>query len=295
MVSRNWVLTDSAVTEPSKFGLLNSKTLVTVEGGDEHWTGGIAFEALTCNVDSRVVSICNTTEAVSSTEANSGSNYYLPFYIQTEYTCSTFGFEKADYFGKAVRAMELCQGKAAEHEFWTGDLAQLDTSTSNDNPPIGNENKYLASSDAVDKTPTPGTAIKPRHALALLEQALADCGCGTRGFIHATRGVASVLADDLEEEDDTLVTKLGNYVIAGTGYDGSGPNGAIPTGTKAWMYATGPITAVLGKIATTPDERSEALNTRNNEVVVTAERPAAVTWDGCCHFGVLVDLSLDYS
>lgn len=275
--------------EPSKFGLLNSKTLITAKS--ERWDSGIAVEPFVCNVNSRIIDICNSSLSVSSTEAGSDLVRYLPYAIQTEYTCSTFGFKSNDYALKAELAMEVCQNKAAEHEFWTGDLAQQDVSLDSEGLP--NPNRYLASTDAVNVTPS-GSPVKPAYGLALLEQALANCGCGARGFIHTTRGVASVLSS-LQVEDDTLTTKLGTYVIAGTGYDGSGPNGTVPGGTQTWMYATGPVSAHLGEITTTPTTLSEATNSSINEVTYTAERIAAVTWDGCCHFAVLVDLSLDYS
>lgn len=284
----NYSPVEGAVPEPSKFGLLNPKTLVS---DDERWGSGIAIDSLACNVETRIVEICDPSNVVTITEPGENSNLYRPYVIQSEYKCSTFGFNANNYFEKATLGLELCQNKAAEHEFWTGEMAQLDNTLDAEGLP--NSNQYLASPDAEDVTPTPGTAVKPAYGQALLEQALADCGCGARGYIHATRAVASTLP--VKEEDGLLQTKLGTYVIAGTGYDGSGPDGTQPGGTETWMYATGPVTARLGAIAVTPETLSEATDVRNNEVSVMASREAAVTWDGCCHFAVLVDLSLDYS
>lgn len=279
---------DGVLPEPSLFGLLNSKTLVPASVS--RWESGIAVESFSCNVESRITDICNTTNSVSSTEPGDAETKFLPYEIQAEYKCSTFGFKNNVYAEKARLALEICQNKAAEHEFWTGALAKMDDTLDSEGLP--NPNKYLASPDAT--VVGPGGAVKPAYGLALLEQALADCGCGARGFIHATRGVASTLSA-LTVVDDMLSTKLGTYVIAGTGYDGSGPNGTEPAGSQTWMYATGPISAHLGDIAITPDNLSEATNTSNNEVSFVAGREAAVTWDGCCHYAVLVDLSLDYS
>ncbi len=274
--------------KPSKFGLLNSKTIVQ---DGERWNGGIAIESLHCNVSSKVIDICNTSNSVSGTEPGDSNVLFRPYAIEASYECSTFGFKNQDYFEKARLGLELCQSKAVEAEFWNGTLAKLDDTEDAEGLP--NPNKYLAHPDAQDVTPSAGTAVKPAYGLALLEEALGNCGCGVRGFIHATRAVGSTLATKVE--DDALVTKLGNYVIAGTGYTGTGPDGTEPTGSKVWMYATGPVTARLGDIVVTPDTLSEATNTRNNTVSVSASREAAVTWDGCCHYAVLVDLSLDYS
>lgn len=286
----NYEVVAGAKPEPSSFGLLNSKTLVT---GSERWSGGIAFDSLACNVSTKITDICNTSNSVSSTEPGDNTNAFRPYSIQAEYECSTYGFKANDYVAKAVLGLEICQNKAAEAEFWSGTLAQMDDTLDADGLP--NPNRYLANPDAEDVTPTPGTAVKPAFGLALLEDALASCGCGAKGTIHAPRGVATTFATSLREEGDTLSTKLGTYVIAGVGYPGTGPDGNMPTGTKRWMYATGPVTARVGDITVTPDNISEATNTRNNTVTVTASREAAVTWDGCCHFAVLVDLSLDYS
>jgi hypothetical protein len=292
MVARGYDLVESVAPKPSRFGLLNSETLVDADGD---WRGGgISLEPITCNTDVRTVATCDNDVEVVSNEPDGEVQYYVPFTVETKYTCSTFGFNANNYKDKARAALELCQGKAVEHEFWTGELSDLDPSVdeARDNAP--NANRRLASLDAIAVAPS-GTPLKPRHGLALLEQALADCGCGARGFIHATRGVVSTFADYLEQENDTLVTPLGNVVIAGAGYTGSGPNGNVPSGTQAWMYATGQVSARLGAVEVTPDDLSEATNTRINEVSFVADRFAAVTWDGCCHYAVLVDLSLDYS
>lgn len=289
MVARLYTPVKGVDPEPAKFGLLNSKTVVS-DGG--RWGSGLSIDPVTCNADVRIVEVCDESNEVEVTTGNAEMQSYLPFFIETDYTCGTFGFEAQDYAAKAEFALSLCENKAAEHEFWTGALAKQDETVDSEGNP--NPNRYLASLSAIAVAPS-GTPLKPRHGLALLEQALADCGCGTRGFIHATRGVASSIADDLEADGDTLVTTLGNYVIAGSGYDGSGPSGTVPSGQLAWMYATGQVSARLGNVIVNPDNLSEATNTSINEVSFTASRDAAVTWDGCCHYAVLVDLSLDYS
>lgn len=285
MVTRNYSPVTGAKVEPAKFGLLNSETLVTTGSEEQEWTSGIYVESIACNTTTRVLELCDPSHEVTTSEAGSGYVEAVPFFVQTEYECSTIGFNQADYFGKAVRAMELCQGKAVEHELWTGALTQQD-----ENP---NPSRYLASLSAVTVAPS-GTPLRPAHGLALLEKALGDCGCGARGYVHATRDVASSLRKYLKPRGDVLETTLGTGFIAGTGYDGSGPNGEIPAGSLRWMYATGQISVGLGKVDPTPDTRSEAINTAINSVRVTAERPAFVTWDGCCHYAVLVDLSLEY-
>ena len=290
MVARLYTPVKGVDPEPAKFGLLNSKTVVS-DGG--RWDGGLSIDPVSCNADVRIVEVCDEENEVEITTGDAEVQSYLPFFIETDYTCGTFGFKAQDYKAKAEFALSLCENKAAEREFWTGALAQQDVAVDSEGNP--NPNRYLASISAVAVSPS-GTPLSARHGVALLEKALGDCGCGTRGFIHATRDVVSTLSDTaLKVEGDTLVTILGNYVIGGSGYDGSGPGGAIPAGSLSWVYATGQVSARLGKVTVYPDNLSEATNTSINEVSFTAARDAAVTWDGCCHYAVLVDLSLDYS
>lgn len=286
MVVRNYAPIKGAVVEPAKYGLLNSETLVTPEGEEKKWVAGAYIDSISCNVNSRILEICDPSHKVDVTAAGKRIVEVVPFFVETEYECSTFGFEANDYFGKAVRAIELCQGKDIEHELWTGELAAQDASS--------NPSRYLASVSAVSVAPS-GTPLRPAHGLALLEKALGDCGCGTRGYIHATRDVASSLRKYIKPNgNDVLETNLGTGFIAGTGYTGSGPDGSVPSGQLRWMYATGQVSVGLGKVETTPPTRSEAIDTEINSVIVKAERPAFASWDGCCHFAVLVDLSLEY-
>jgi hypothetical protein len=174
-------------------------------------------------------------------------------------------------------------------EFWEGRIANA---VNTEAGTTVNENRYLTDGGAEDLTPTAGTPVKVRHGLALLEGALASAGCGNRGFIHTPVSIASVLP--LKEDGDVLRTVMGNYVIAGTGYRGTGPGVSDPTtGTRMWIYATGPVFVRLGD-AQVSAEGNQNYDTRTNTVEVSAELLAAAVWDGCAHFGVLVDLSLDY-
>lgn len=291
MVTRNYAPVRAAEVKPAKFGLLTSETLVDLPAKESEWTSGLYIDSINCNVNTKIVEVCDPSNEVVSSTAGSRYSQIVPFWVQTEFECSTFGFQDTDYFGEAIRAMELCQGKAIEHELWTGALTKQDESV--DSLGASNPTRYLASLSAVSVAAS-GTPLRPAHGLALLEKALGDCGCGARGYIHATRDVASSLRKYVKPDGDVLKTNLGTVLVAGTGYDGSGPNGTIPSGSLRWMYATGQVSAGVGKVEPTPTTRSEAIDTRTNNVVVSATRPAFVGWDGCCHYAVLVDLSLEY-
>ena len=279
----------AGLLEPALYGLVNPKTLVNES---LRWEGGFEQESIACNATIRNIDICNTA-AVSEVKDATGTyslGEYKPFAVQAEVQCSTLGSTRVDWEQRVLDALEACTSKAVEHELWTGTLAQAAIDEGDTEYP----NRYLANGDATDVTPTPGTAIRPRHGLALLEGKLAEAGCGTRGFIHAPVSIASVLP--AKDRDGYLTTAIGNYLIAGSGYTGSGPDLEDPTvGTTMWMYATGPVAVRLGDKKVYAGESSEHVDSSTNTIVLSGERPASVVWDGCEHFGVLVDLSLDYA
>lgn len=281
--------------DPALYGLLSPATTV-IKDSDPHWISEFDYETPDCAAEVKLYSICNSETSVTAIEPGSTSLYrtYVPFDIETSFQCSTMGRTPGEIEQLARDSAEACLQKALEFELWTGSLAKAsaadgswDAGTRGSFP-----NRFLASELAVDVTPVPGTGVKSRHGLALLEQALGECGCGTKGTIHSTRAVASALGI---KGKDSLVTNLGNNFVAGTGYTGSSPDGTAPAENTAWMYATGPITIRLGDAMVVPDKVSQSVNTQVNTIRYSVSQPAAITWNSCCHAAVLVDLSLDYT
>jgi hypothetical protein len=276
-------IVEAEALEPASYGLLSLRDPKVADG--IRWYDGFTYESRACNHTVRLLDICGGLDPVDAIVPDDPAppewRDYKPFGIEAYDKCTTFGYEKRDVEQRAIDALELCTQKAVEAEFWTGELA---TTNSYD------DNRYLASTAAVDVTPS-GGPVKVRYGLALLEQALASCGCGARGVIHATTEVGSVLP--VKQKGDHLETQLGNYIVVGSGYPGTGPDGTAP-GTGVWMYGTGMVTVRLGT--------SEAVGTRNQQIRASdntwearAQRVAAVVWDGCCVYGVHVDLALDYA
>lgn len=268
--------------EPSLYGLVNSKTVVDE---NERWISGFEQESIACMADVRLIDVCDTgaSEDVIEKTGTASLGLYTPFVVEAEVACSTMG-KQEEWVSYAENALEVCQSKAIELEFWEGRLARA----------AGNENRFLANGDAIDVTPTPGTAVRARYGLALLEGRLAATGCGGRGYIHTPVSVASVLPVK-DRGEDILTTTLGNYIIAGDGYTGTGTDGAATSGSSVWLYATGPVFVRLDRIQTDADQPRQYINTATNSVTVRSNRMASVVWDGCAHFKVLVDLSLDYA
>lgn len=292
MVALGAVVTDIAAPEPALYGLLSSAVSVVNDSSD-HWQNGIDYETLSCLSEVKLTSICNAAAAVTAIEPTGDTSFrnYQPFNVKTTFTCSTMSRTPDEIADITEKAAEACVQKALEIEFWGGSLAKVaaaDWDGEGEYP-----NRYLASDSAVDITPTPGTGVKAKYALALLERALGDCGCGIQGTIHVTRDVATTLG--LKDKSGHLVTSLGNTVVAGTGYSGVGPDGTPAATGKVWAYATGPVTVRLGPREVSPIEWTAVDIARTNKAIYEVDQVAAVTWNSCCHYAVLVDLSLDYS
>lgn len=282
--------------EPAQYGLLSSATTL-IEDSSPHWIDEFDYMTPDCVADVTLTSICNTATVVTALERSSDSLYrtYVPFEVQTSFQCSSMGMKPEDIEKIARDSAEACLQKALEFELWTGTLAKEAAEDGSWDAPNRGEfpNRYLASENVTDVTPNPGTGVKSKYGLALLEKALADCGCGSRGTIHATRDVASALG--IKGKNDVLETNLGNTVIAGVGYTGVGPGGVEAPAGSAWMYATGPITVRVGEVMVDQDKVFQSIDIKNNNVKYIVSQPAAITWNSCCHAAVLVDLSLDYS
>lgn len=289
MARSSTTLVPTAGLEVAPFGILSPAT-TTFNENDSFWTAGFTFEASDAGVKVSNGSIVGVTPAVSvvvidNTDSKDRFKTYLPFDIQASIKVSTFGTTPAEIEASAKTALDVVTQKAIEAEFWNGDVAKLLTSD--------NDNRFLASAQSVDVTPTPGTAVKVRYGLALLEQAIAGSPAGAQGLIHVTRDVATALR--LNADGTTLLTDLETPVVAGVGYSKKGPTGATASAGKAWMYATGPVSVRLGPTTITPSKLNQAVNVSINDIEYFADRPAAVTWATSDSYAVLVDLTLDYA
>ncbi len=217
-----------------------------------------------------------------------------PYTVEVPYTCSSWGFEVNDYQGKAARQLEAGLSKAIEHEFWTGAR----------NPGSPNLTYWTPNDD--QHVVNPGGAAAPvavnvSIGIALLEQALASCGHGGRGMIHAapviiSRSAGLYLIDDDDTNQGRILTtrSRGDIIVAGAGYQLNGPFGQSDPGTdQGWMFATGMVDVWLGDPRVYPEEFAHALDRATNTVTFRGERTAVATHDMCCTFAVLVDYSAD--
>lgn len=289
MARSNTTLVPTAGLEVAPFGILSPAT-TTYNESDSFWTSGFTYEAhdaglVVINSTIMGASAAGSVTVADNTDEKDHFKTYYPFDVKASVKVSTMGTNPADIEASAKRALDIVTQKAVETEFWNGGVAKLLTSN--------NDNRYLASAQSVDVTPTAGTAVKVRYGLALLEEAIASGPVGAQGLIHAPRVVASTLP--LEKDGTTLRTSLGTPVVAGIGYSRKGPTGADAPAGKAWLYATGPVSVRLGPTTIIPGKLNQAIDIRINDIEYFVDRPAAVTWSTTDSYAVLVDLTLDYA
>lgn len=285
MVVRN--IGTTVYTRPvsiSKFGIL-SRAAEVITDNNPDWIDGFVYDTIDASVTSANKHISGSSSPdrveVVSNLGQKPFRYYYPFDVETTVEISTMAMSPSEVLSIATKALDIVLQKNIEREFWTGDLA-ADT---------GNRN--LSQTDYVNMTPSGSTTtgVRAKHGLAILERALGEATIGSAGVIHATRDVASLL--DCSNDDGALVTKLGNYVVAGSGYTGTGPQDIAAPAGMAWMYATGPVTVRVGALNLTAEDVSQVVDSSKNTIKYYVDRPAAVTWSTSKLYAVLVDLSLD--
>lgn len=142
---------------------------------------------------------------------------------------------------------------------------------------------------ATDLTPTPGTAVKPDQALALLEGHAASRYAGVP-TIHAPRGIGTQWAKFgmISRDGDAFRTSMGSKVAADGGYDSpsNGPAGTAPATGNTWVYASGEVAVARSEIIV-----ASSMKYDTNEVYTLIERQYVATVD-CYTAAVLTSVLL---
>ena len=275
---------------PSAFGLL---AVVKPENGpdEDQWVRGFSQEWETTLYSATNWDDTDSTDG--QVVAAGVPTYYTeikPWFIEAEEFRSTLGFNGIDRIERLKRQIEGVTQHAMEVELWDGAIRK------------GETHANVALSDATATILNSGTALSPRRALALLEHSigLASDG-GEQGIIHMTRDVAALLASNSnmlfhEAGKEHLQTLGGTPVIVGSGYSGTGPDGA--TGATAtvdnkWIYATGTVRTYVGDVDVVNDNLAQAYDVSGNanDMRLKAIRPAAAYFDTSIHLAVRVDLT----
>lgn len=216
---------------------------------------------------------------------------WQPTEFYADWASSTWAFEAIDWEERALNRLKRTMPLELEQEFWLGTAAQAG----------GFPNPYL--SNAGTATILAASVAQPlTYALGQLQASLAGCLGSVPGVIHAPRQVvtqwlSAYVVEKVLDEDGVsrIYDAFGNSVIAGAGFDGTGPGDTAPPALDStlWAYATSPVYHFLGEpqvIGVLDDENGGAVNRSTNEVHVIAEQVAGAVFDECCHFAVLVDI-----
>ncbi len=281
------------------------------DSGDNHWRAGITYEpicgaALTTN-DPCIVT---GTSGAGLTKSQTGfrtTRAALPITVFAEVDCAPVGhWDDAEAFAQQMFLRN--ESFALEKAFWTGIISTRPGDTTGVYPHLAANAQVLDSANSLSTivlqpaaTVVTGIAVDPTEGLGRLEKALGTAYNGI-GFIHAPVETIPHLSTGrlIQEGQIKLRTWNGNYVVAGTGYPGTGPDGTDPGVGKAWMYATGQLFGYRGPIKTIPlmsasngsgpgsvGRAQLSLDRTVNTTKVLVERQYVVSWD-CSLFAILV-------
>lgn len=224
------------------------------ESRDGRWTGGIEWEALTCDpvtgLDQFDDPDCQTEFEKVFSDLNVIGEA-RPFSVYGSAKCGVPGGRvdlKAEE--QAVANLLVREEVQAEQALWR----RLATAATDLNP---------------------AGALDPPSALAALEKWLGSV-YGSLGAIHGDRGAISMLSKRVSASGTRLLTKVGTPVVAGGGYPGTSPAGAAAADGETWVFASPALFGYRGQVF----PRS-ALDQRNNDFYSIAERDYVIGFDPC--------------
>lgn len=256
---------------------------------DSRWLRGFSTESISNPDISLLDRDSHTVEEGVVSERGDAPNSYdtSPFFFEVK--VKTTGFDVAhrsplDDSSDLVKQAEGAAQKVLETELWSGTVARAAGDADPDEP---SPNLYLSKEGGAEVISS--TGVSPERALALIEGSIASSPTGSRGIIHMSRDVASSLGSRLiykiksrEDENSFAVTRLGTFVVIGSGYSGSGPVGqanAAPSLTNKWIYATGNVSVYLGVSEAVNEDISQGFKPETNDSFVSILRPAAIHFD----------------
>lgn len=272
---------------PPRYRLLDVARVIDVD--DEHIFAGIEVWPW---LDARSGGVHNPCSTGTNREKNGMQDRpdELPefaaftVYETLECTARSIGVEYDYWASLVVEALRATESFQIEHEFAFGTKVPT-------NPHLALIN---AGSDPAVQVLNSGGSTNTRHALALLEQYAAITGAAHIVHIDPATAVdaSAKLAIEREPDNTLHVMGTGSKIVVGTGYVGAEPDGeTAASDTKSWAWATGPVEIRRGPIRVNPPTVGEAMNTvdNNNLITLRAERDVVVSWDTTLQLAVFVD------
>ncbi len=226
----------------------------------------------------------NTTGGVGP-YTNLANVIAIPWLMDAQDSCSTFGFEERDYKGRAMRLCDNATPQALEREFWTGALAQA----------AGWPNNYLTNSASYTDLTPGGTAPSVARGQQILQDALASTGFGGQGMLHCQPQTTPNLLN-ARRVGNLLLDIFDNIIVPGVGYSGVASGVGTPAAGTAVMFATDLVmTRVESDPTVIPDTFAEALDRgqagQPNRITFRALKYGVAYFDAAVHVAVRVTLA----
>lgn len=237
-------------------GLFSVARLVDHREEEEHWLSGSDIESNafpTVQIRTNQDSVISDGSGVIFDGSDSPETYRSsPFFVELAASKTSVDYlrENEDLTPTMENQVKAVAQKAVERELWEGPAILNSTPAT--------EAAFLRRKPSDGgATVVTTTGVSPEKALSLIEQSISDSPTGGSGVIHMTHDVASQLGSRLRyfekneiDEKTYAVTRLGTFVIIGSGYTGAGPigeAGTAATETNKWIFATGGVTVELGR------------------------------------------------
>jgi hypothetical protein len=190
----------------------------------------------------------------------------FPFAAYVGRACGALGQPLERFETWARQLLVSNEQRLVEQAFWGGDAVLSSTGA-------------LIDASPVDL----GAATSVKAGLAALEQ-WAAANLVTRGIVHARprvapyAGGAGLLARDqtlVGADDPRWTTHMGNMVVFGSGYSGTGPADEAVTATTEHIAITGRVAIFQSPTIFVP-RAQDVLNRGTNQVVMFAQREYSI-------------------
>lgn len=268
--------------QPARVSLLTQANVVTET--TDRWELAATWLPESCGGGSGTYDPCLSyvPPDIAATESVAGG----PFGMVATAAChSTFGWQAADYAGRAKRKLLASESWYLERDLW--------------GPPTISGAPTLISACLANGTNIgPGTAHDPITALGCLEAGLGDLTKGNLCMIHCPLRVFDALAGQHLINSGTTPggawTPRGNIVIPGDGYPGTDPNGDDPPDGEQYMYGSALVEIRHSEVVVRPDGPDpmrvlgQATDRLTNTVKFWAHRYGLLAFDPCSVAGINV-------
>lgn len=252
------------------------------------WSGGVSWRRSACATGHPWPGICPSAAVLAAKKAAASTLSdvdFRPYEFYVPYQCDWATPE--DRPTLRAEGQALVEAQSAWHvsrEIWAGPADLMNADQSNPNPTLMSEATAIGSE-----------AVDPEAAVALLTQTYVDCTHGAGGVLH----VPPILIPNLMHR--ALISRTGNvlngppgFVVSpGPGYPGPGPwgpDGALASPGRVWIYVSGPLEVAMTAPFVLPDDLEATYDRRMNRYELTAERRAIHRFDPCCVFAILTDI-----